>query len=307
MRTYAMSGAIGIAVGLVFVGSMAMAQVFLPRQAPPQLGQPQPAPQPAPFPGQSGQMPAPSPPMPPSGGPPGPLTMTIPFVKILGDPTKSFIQLGNLRTAMDSNFILGRGLAGRIMLEKHIADIANGQKAYFHVNGVSGPPTVISEGNDLHLQFLFPVLQLKTYYQEYSGEGDTALGDLVAERVVVDIVLTPTIDQRMLPTYHSVRVAVSGVVKEADKCTYFFAVVFPLNICKAGAEYIAYIKTALENEIRESLLQPPTRMQFEQQVFQVVRTELLAKSGINPMSPAQVQIIQAEFRGTDYVVSYLIR
>lgn len=300
MRTYAMSRAIGIAAGLVFVGSMAMAQVFPPRQ-------PQPAPQPAPFPGQSGQMPAPSPPMPPSGGPPSPLTKTIPFVTILGDPTKSFIQIGNLRSAMDSNFLMGRGLAGRVMLEKHTVEFGNGKKAYLHVNGVSNPPIATSEGNDLHLQFLVPVLQLKTYYQEYSGEGDTALGDLVAERVVVDVFLTPTIDQRKLPTYHSVRVAVSAVVKEADKCTYFFDVVFPLNICKAAVQYVAHIKTALENEIREALLQPPTRMQFEQQVFQVVRADLLAKSGINPMSPAQIEIIQSEFRGTDYLVSYLVR
>lgn len=309
MRTYAMPSAIGIAAGLVFVGSMAMAQVFSPRQSAPSPGQSgqMPAPQTAPSPGQSGQMPAPALPMPPSGGPPGLLTNTIPFEKILGDQTKSFIQIGNLRSAMDSNFILGRGLAGRFMLEKDIVEFGNGKKAYVLVSGLSNPPRVISEGNDLHLQFLFPVLQLKTYYQEYSGEGDKALGDLVAERVVVDVFVTPTTNQQMLPTYHSVRVAVSGEVKEEAKCTYFFDLVFPLNICKAAVQYVERIKSTIQEEMRLALMQTPTRMQFEQQVSQVVRAYLLAKLGINPMSPARVEIIQSEFRGTDYVVSYLIR
>jgi hypothetical protein len=48
-------------------------------------------------------------------------------------------------------------------------------------------------------------------------------------------------------------------------------------------------------------------MQFEQQVFQLVRADLLAKAGINPLSPAQVEIVHSEFQKTDYVVTYLPR
>jgi hypothetical protein len=48
-------------------------------------------------------------------------------------------------------------------------------------------------------------------------------------------------------------------------------------------------------------------MQFEQQVAQFVRADLLATAGINPMSPAQVQITDARFQGTDYVANYIPR
>ena len=63
-------------------------------------------------------------------------------------------------------------------------------------------------------------------------------------------------------------------------------------------------RLALENGMREILLQPQTRMQFEQQVAQFIRGDLLVKAGINPMSPAQVEILQAEFRGTEYIATY---
>ena len=171
----------------------------------------------------------------------------------------------------------------------------------------SNPPIVTVEGPEVRYQFLFPTIQFKTYYRDYSGEGDSALGDLVAGKVLVDVFLSPTIDQRRLPTYHSVRIAITGEVKESEKCTYFFDIIFPVNICKITAEYFRQIQPALENGIREILLQPQTRAQFEQQVFQVVRGDLLSKAGVNPMSPAQVEILQAEFRGTDYVVSYVPR
>lgn len=232
------------------------------------------------------------------------LTKSIPLVAILGDPTKSFIQLGNMRSPFDSNFALGRGLTGRIVLEKYTHEAGNGQKAYVHVSGVSNPPIMTVEGPEIRYQFLFPTIQFKTYYKDYSGEGDSALSDLVAERILVDVFLSPTIDQRRLPTYHSVRIAVTGAVKEADKCTHFFDIIFPINVCKIAAEYFRQVQPALENGMREILLQPQTRMQFEQQVFQFLRADLLAKAGINPMGPAQVEIIQAEFRGGDYVASY---
>jgi hypothetical protein len=243
--------------------------------------------------------------MPPQfGGSPGTLSRTIPFVAILGDPTKSFIQLGNMRSPLDTNFVLGRGLVGRIALEKYTHEGGNGQKSFIHVTGVSNPPIVTTEGAELRLQFVFPVIQFKTYYKDYSGEADSALNDLVAEKVAVDVFIRPTIDQRRFPTYHSIRIAVTGSVKEADKCTHFFDLIFPVNICKAGAEYFKEIKAALENGMLEVLIQPQTRMQFEQQVFHFIRADLLANAGVNPMSPAQVEILQAEFRGMDYLVSF---
>lgn len=304
-QTRTVFGLVGITTGFVFVSSIALAQVFPPRQphpAPPLNQVPAPAPpqgQSAPVPGQQV--------MPPAGGPPGTLTKSIPFATILGDSTKSFIQLGNMRSPFDTNFSLGRGLAGRLMFEKYTHEAGNGQKAFIHVTGVSNPPIVSSEGAELRLQFVFPAIQFKTYYRDYSGEGDTALSDLVAEKVLVDLFLTPTIDQRQFPTYHSVRIAVIGSVKEAEKCTHFFDIIFPVNVCKASGEYFKQLQPALENGLRELLLQPQTRMQFEQQVAQFVRADLLAKAGINPMSPARVEILQAEFRGTNYVVSYVPR
>ncbi len=296
------TGLPGGLISLALAATLAQAQVFPPRQP-----QPAPAPQtqPAPF----GQAPA-APGMsavPQGGGPPGSLTKVIPFAAIMGDPTKAFVQIGNMRSPFDTNFMLGRGLAGRIALEKYTHEAGNGQKSYVHLTGVSNPPIVTPEGAELRYQFVIPSLQFKTYYKDYSGEGDSALADLVAEKVLVDIFVLPTLDQRGFPTFQSIRIAVTGGVKEADKCTHFFDIIFPVNICKVSAEYFKQIQPALENGIREVLLQPQTRGQFDQQVFQYVRAELLSQAGINPMSPAQVQILHAEFRGTDYVVSYAVR
>lgn len=285
----------GLCLNASWMSSEVSAQVFPPRQQQPSSPVPVPRP-PAQMPGQAA--------MPPQSGA---ITKSIPLTVILGDSTKSFIQVTNMRSPFDTNFALGRGLAGRITLEKYTHEAGNGQKVFVHVTGVSNPPMVTLEGPEIRYQFLFPVIQFKTYYKDYSGEGDTALSDLVAEKIVVDVFLTPTIDQRRLPTYHSVRIAVIGAVKEADKCTHFFDVIFPVNICKIGAEYFKQIQPALENGMREVLLQPPTRMQFEQQIYQFVRGELLSKAGINPMSPAQIEVLQGEFRGTDYNVTYLPR
>ncbi len=242
--------------------------------------------------------------MPQPGAPPGALTKVIPFGLIVGDPTKSFIQLGNMRSPLDTNVSLGRGLSGRIMLDKYTHESGNGQKSFIHMTGVSNPAVVSTEGGELRLQFLIPVLQFKTYYRDYSGEGDSALSDLVAEKVLVDVFLSPTVDHRGYPTYHSLRIAVTGAVKEAQKCTHFFDMIFPVNVCKATNEYFKQLQPALENSLRELLLQPQTRVQFEQQVFQFLRADLLMHAGVNPMSPAHVEILHAEFRGTDYLVTY---
>jgi hypothetical protein len=37
------------------------------------------------------------------------------------------------------------------------------------------------------------------------------------------------------------------------------------------------------------------------------RTDPLRQAGINPMSPEQIRVIEATFRGADYVVKYLPR
>lgn len=291
---------LGVTAGLLFAASVSTAQVFPPRQG-------QPIQPPMPAPSQPGQMPGP-PGMPQQfGGGPAPLAKSIPLVAILGDPTKSFIQLGNMRSPFDSNFSLGRGMTGRIVLEKYTSEAGNGQKSYVHISGVSNPPIMSVEGSEIRYQFLFPTIQFKTYYKDYSGEGDSALNDLVAEKVLVDVFLSPTIDQRRLPTYHSVRIAITGGVKEADKCTHFFDIIFPVNICKITAEYFRQVQPALENGMREILLQPQTRAQFEQQVFQFLRADLLASAGLNPMSPAQFQITHAQFQGADFAVQYVVR
>jgi hypothetical protein len=248
----------------------------------------------------------PAPPPQPSG-PPGSLTATIAFGTLLGDPTKAFIQIGNMRSPMDTNFLLGRGLAGRITLEKYSSEAGNGKPVFLHVNGLSHPPIVSTEGQELRLQFVIPALVFKTYYMDYSPEGDGKLGDVTAEKVTVDVYFTPTIDQRKLPTYHAARVVLNGEVKEPEKCTYFFDVIFPVNVCSLAKEYLKTIKPGIEHGMREGLLQPQTRGQFEQAVWQFVRGELLMQAGINPASPAQPNIIQAQFQGTDYIVNFIPR
>lgn len=302
MMTRAILTSLALGMSAVLAASLAFAQVFPPRQ-------PQPAPTPpsAPIPSQPGTVPSQPAMPPPAAAAPGTLTHSIPLVHILGDPTKSFIQLGNMRSPFDSNFSLGRGLTGRLALEKYTSEVGNGQRVFVHISGVSNPPILSVEGAEIRYQFLLPIIQFKTYYRDYSGEGDSALTDLVAEKLLVDVFISPTIDQRRMPTYHSIRIAITGSVKEAEKCSRFFDIIFSVNICKITTEYFRQLQPALENGIREILLQPQTRAQFEQQVFHVVRGELLSKAGVNPMSPAQVEIFQAEFRGSDYVVNYAPR
>ena len=237
---------------------------------------------------------------------PAPLTKVVTFGALLGgDFTKSFIQITNLSGAGDSNFVLGRSLAGRLNLPPHISDAGNGSKVFFFVSGLSNPPTVSSEGTELHFQFVFPSLQFKGYYKDISPEGDLAMGDAVAEKVQVDVYLTPATDQRGLPTYHSARALFKGELKTPDKCTYWVAVIFPVNMCDLVTNYLKQMKPAIENGIRDALQHPQTRLQFDQTAWQYLRADLLAQAGLNPASPAQLQIVQGGFRGTDYVVSYL--
>jgi hypothetical protein len=251
--------------------------------------------------------PPPSAPTSPSDALPNSLVKAVPFATLLGDFTKSFVQIANLGSPMDSNFVLGRGLIGRLNLERHIHEAGNGNKVYLHVNGTSNPPLVSTEGNELHLRFLLPAILFKSYYKDYTNESDLALGDVVAEKATVDIYLTPLTDQRRLPTYQTVRVVFAGELKEPAKCTYWFDVIFPVNVCSLVKDYLKNIKLTVENGVREALQQPQTRMQFDQAVWQQLRGELLQHAGLNPASRAQVQIVEASFRGTDYVVTYLPR
>ena len=297
-RTQGLAGILTILLLYTTNSGVAADQVFPPRPSQPTPSSSVPSP---------GQMPMQQAPVPQPSGPPGSLAKVIPFIALLGDPTKAFIQIGNMRSPMDTNFLLGRGLAGRITLEKFIHEAGNGKPVVLHVNGLSNPPIVSTEGTELRLRFMIPSLVFKTFYQDYSAEGDGKLGDVTAEKVTVDVYFTPTIDQRMLPTYHSARVVLSGEIKEPEKCTYLFDVIFPVNVCSLAKEYLKAVKPAIENGLREGLLQPQTRGQFEQQVFQFIRAELLMQAGLNPMSRAQAQILQSSFQGTDYLVNFIPR
>jgi hypothetical protein len=235
------------------------------------------------------------------------LVKSIPFAELLGDPTKAFLQIGNMRSPMDTNFQFGRALTGRVAVEKFTHELGNGKPVFLHVNGLSNPPVVSTEGQELRLRFTIPVLVFKTYYQDYTGEGDGKLGDLTAEAVTVDVYFTPTIDQRKLPTFQTARVVMMGEVKEAEKCMYFFDMLFPMNVCNAAAAYLKEIKPDLENGLREVLLHPQTRVRFEQALWLYLRGALLMQAGVNPAGPAQVQIVEASFRGLDYIVGYVPR
>lgn len=237
-----------------------------------------------------------------------PLTKTIPLAVLLGgDLSKSFVQLTNLRGQIDSNFTIGRSLAGRFALPPYVHEATNGAKVLIHANGLSNPPIVKPEGNELHLEFHLPSLQLKTYYKDYSPEGDQAVGDTVGEDAIIDIYIMPTTNQYGFPTYQAVRAGFRGTLKNQDKCVYWFDAIFPINICDVSKKYLATLSNAIETGVRESLSHPQTRNQFDQVVGQSLRADLLMQAGINPMSPAQIQVLESAFRGTDYVVKYLPR
>jgi hypothetical protein len=239
---------------------------------------------------------------------PAPLTRTIPLSVLLGaDLSKSFVQLTNLRGQVDSNFTIGRTLAGRFTVSPYVHEASNGARVFIHANGLSNPPVVKSEGNELHLEFHLPTLQLKTYYRDYSPEGDLAVGDTVGENAIVDIFILPTTNHLGFPTYQAVRAGFRGTLKPQDKCVYWFDVIFPINVCDISKRYLDTLGNSIETGVREALSHPQTRTQFDQIVWQTLRTDLLAQAGINPMSPAQIQVLEASFHGTDYVVKYLPR
>jgi hypothetical protein len=245
--------------------------------------------------------------MPSQGGQAAPIVKTISFADIIGDSTKAFIHIANMRGPMDTNFQLGRALVGQIPVEKFADQLGNGKPFYIHVNGLSNPPIVSVAGSELRFQFVIPSLVFKTYYGDYSAEGDGRLGDVTAENVTVDVYFTPAMDQRRMPTFQTARVVMTGEVKEPEKCTYFFDMIFPVNICNAASAYLKEMKPGIENGLREILLHPQTRIRFDQAVWPYVRAELLMQAGVNPAGPAQVQIVEASFRGMEYVVGYFPR
>lgn len=285
-----------VAISVLLAGALASAQVFPPRPS-----------QPAPMPGLSGQPPAQMPQMSPQGGQAAPLVRTIPFAEIIGDSTKAFIHIANMRGPMDTNFLLGRALAGQVPVEKFVDQLGNGKPVYIHVNGLSNPPIVSVAGSELRFQFIIPALVFKTYYGDYSTEGDSKLGDVTAENITVDVYFVPAMDQRRMPTFQTARVVMTGDVKEPDKCTYFFDMIFPVNVCNAAAAYLKEMKPIIENGLREMLVHPQSRMRFDQAVWPYLRGELLMQAGVNPAGPSQVQIVEAGFRGMDYVVGYFPR
>src|SRR5436190_1373905 len=220
-----------IPLGMLVIAGIAHAQVFPPRASQPQQT---PAPQGAP----AAQAPA------------GALTQTVPLAAILGDPTRSVIQLANMQGPTESTYVMGRALAGRLNVDRQVRDVGNGAKTYVHVGGISNPPLVAPQGNELRLRFVFPVLVFKTFYREYSPEGDGALPDLVAENAAADVYVTPVTDGRGLPAIHSVRVVFDAKPKPSERCAFLFDLVYPVNVCGLVSEYAAAIKLAVENGIR---------------------------------------------------------
>lgn len=308
--------AVDLFLGLNF--DLSLAQVFPPRSNTQSVPVPSEVPQQAPRPvPQQAPVMQQTHPMPQSGMVPGqfqpppaptPLTKTIPLGLLLGgDLSKSFVQLTNLRGQIDSNFTIGRSLAGRFVVPPYVHEATNGARVYVHANGLSNPPVIKPEGNELHLEFHLPSLQLKTYYKDYSPEGDQAVGDTVGEDAIIDIFIMPTTNQFGFPTYQAVRAAFRGKLKSQDKCVYWFDAIFPINICDVSKKYLETLSNAIETGVREALSHPQTRTQFDQVVWQSLRADLLMQAGVNPMSPAQIQVIESAFRGTDYVVKYLPR
>jgi len=269
------------------IACSAHAQVFPPRASQPQ------------------QLPPPQA-APPPQAPAGAVTQTVPLAAILGDPTRSVIQLANMQGPTESTYVLGRALAGRLNVDRQVRDVGNGAKTYVHVGGISNPPLVAPQGNELRLRFVFPVLVFKTFYREYSAEGDGALPDLVAENAVTDVYVTPVTDGRGLPAIQTVRVVFDARVKPAERCTFLFDLVYPVNVCGLASEYAAAIKLAVENGVREGMMHPQARADFERATVDFLRADLLARSGTSG-GQGNVEIVQASFRGTDYVVSYVAR
>ena len=253
-----------LAAGYLTLVEPARGQVFPPRSNTPSV------------PAQPNlQSPGQPPPMPPSGPQsmpqglapqgvqpgryqaPPPLTKTIPLALLLGgDLSKSFVQLTNLRGQVDSNFTIGRSLAGRFTVPPYVHEASNGSRVYVHANGLSNPPVVKSEGTELHLEFHFPSLQFKTYYRDYSPEGDQAVGDTVGENAIVDIFIIPTTNHQGFPTYQAVRTGFRGTLKPQDKCVYWFDVLFPINICDVSKKYLDNLGNAIETGVREALSHP---------------------------------------------------
>ena len=240
----------------------------------------------------------------PPQAPPGAMTQTVPLAAILGDPTRSVIHLANMQGPTESTYVMGRALAGRLNIERQVRDVGNGAKTYVHVGGISNPPLVTPQGNELRLRFVFPQLVFKTFYREYSPEGDGALPDLVAENAIADVYVTPVTDGRGLPAIQSVRVLFDAKPKPSERCAFLFDLVYPVNACGLVAEYVATIKLAVENGVREGMMHPQARADFERATIDFLRADLLARSGAGG---GQVDIVQASFRGTDYVVSFVAR
>jgi hypothetical protein len=311
-----MLGAVAfLAVGTSGILDSTYAQVFPPRSSTPSVPVPSPPSQPAPQEA-PGSNPAPQQ-IPqgivpegqsPQASSPTPLLRTIPFATLLGgDLSKSFVQLTNLRSQVDSNFVIGQSLGGRFTVPPYVHEASNGSRVFVHVNAMSNPPMIKPERNELHLEFHFPTLQLKTYYKDYSPEGDQAVADTAGEDVIIDVYLVPATNHLGFPTYHSARAVFRGHLKSQDKCVYWFDLIFPINICDVSKKYLESLGSSIENGMREALHHSQTRNQFDQVVWQSLRADLLMQAGVNPMSPAQIMVFESAFHGTDYVVKYLPR
>ncbi len=232
---------------------------------------------------------------------------TIPFGALMGnDFTKSFVEVSNLRSPMDSHFVLSPGLQGRFMVDKHEVNMMNGNRAYFHLSGLSNPPAVTTIGTELRFQFGFPAITVKGYYKDYSPAGDSAMPDLTIEKAEIEIYLTPGVNQQGLPIYQSARVVFIGSLRQPESCGVWFDVIFRINVCDAVNTYLNQVKPAIQEGVRDALQHQQTRTQFDQTTWSYLRAMLLNIPGFPPLPPqTQFQILDARFQGTDYAVRYL--
>ena len=293
-------GACLLAAVLLTMPMPVRAQFFPPRK---------PSPQTPTSPTPSTVVPQSQPAQPETGGGTQGQTKIVPFSSLMGgDFTKSFIEVSNLRSPMDSHFVLGPALQGHFMLDKHEVSVMNGQRAYFHLNGLSNPPVVSTVGTELRFQFTFPTITVKGYYKDYTPAGDSAMPDLLIDKGEVEIYLTPGINQQGLPIYQSARVVFIGSLRQPESCGVWFDVIFRLNVCDAVSTYLNQVKPAIQDGVRDAMHQQQTRMQFDQTAWQYLRTMLLTVPGLPPFPPhTQIQILDARFQGTDYSVRYMPR
>ncbi len=226
-----------------------------------------------------------------------PKVKVIPFLRLLGgDPTKSSIALRNFKGPDEPTILFGEALVARFTLPRHSSDAASGQKIYVHVNGVSDPPRFATEGSEFRMHFVFPSLQLKGYYKNYSPDGDNDIPDVHIKNAAIDIYLQPSIGPQWRPTFAQARVVFNGQLTQPEQCFTLVDVLYPVNVCSVMNDYYDQIKTLVENGLREAIQDREIRYQFDLGAWSQVEREI-GGSG-------HVRVVSAVFRGTDFMIQF---